>query len=101
MSPSASADGLATGRVYGCSDHFATAAEQSQHVVKFIAIVAKTCTHDLAVARALTRGFYGLGKRNRLVGSDRRALLGLGQASLRRHVGGLRCRSQKAEQEQR
>jgi hypothetical protein len=95
-SPSAGADGLATGGVNGRGEHFATAAEESQHIEEFIAIVAKSCAHDFGVAAVLTRGFYGLGERNRLVGSDRRALLRLGQAAGLRHVGGLRRSGHKA-----
>ncbi len=89
-SPSAGADGLATGGVNGRGEHFATAAEESQHIEEFLVIVAKSCAHDFGVAAVLTRGFYGLGERNRLVGSDRGALLRLGQARGLRHVGGLR-----------
>jgi len=97
-SPSAGADGLATGGVNGRGEHFATAAEESQHIEEFIAIVAKSCAHDFGVATVLTRGFYGLGERNRLVGSDRRALLRLGQAGSLRHVDGLRRSGHKADE---
>ncbi len=100
-SPSAGADGLATGGVNGRGEHFATAAEESQHIEEFIAIVAKSCAHDFGVAAVLTRRFYGLGERNRLVGSDRRALLRLGQAGCLRRIGGLRRGGQKADDEQR
>ena len=68
--------------VNSCTDHFATAAEQSQHVDEFIVVPAELGADDFRVLAVFSQRFDGLRQRNRLVGGDRGALFGLGEAGI-------------------
>ena len=62
------------------ADHFATAAEQSQHIDEFVVVPAELGADDFRVLAVFSQRFDGLRQRNRMVGSDRGTLFGLGEA---------------------
>jgi hypothetical protein len=63
-------------------DHFATAAEQSQHIHEFVVAAAKLGADQFGMLAVFSQRFDGLRQGNRLVGSDRGALFGLGEAGI-------------------
>jgi hypothetical protein len=62
------------------ADHFATAAEQSQHVDEFIVMAAELRADDFRVPAVLSQRFDGLGQRYRVIGRNCGALFGLAEA---------------------
>jgi hypothetical protein len=68
-------------------DHFATAAEQSQHIDESGIVPAESGADQFRVLAVFSQRFNRLRQRNRLVGSDSRTLFGLGEAGIA--VGGV------------
>jgi hypothetical protein len=62
------------------ADHFATAAEQSQHIDEFVVVPAELGANDFRMLAVFTQGFDGLGQGNRMIGRNRSTLFGLGEA---------------------
>lgn len=71
---------LAVDCVNSRGDHFATTAEQSQHIDQLLVVPAQAGANNLGILTVFPQQFYGLSKGNRLVGGDSSALLRLGQA---------------------
>jgi hypothetical protein len=71
---------LTVSGVDDCADHFATAAEQSQHVDQFIVIPAELGADHLGMPAVFPQGLDRLSERDRVAGRNRGTLLDLGQA---------------------
>jgi hypothetical protein len=91
---------LAAYGVNGYVDHFATAAEQSQHIVQFLVALAKSNADHFGVFAVLAQRFDGLGQRNRPIGVNRGTLFSLGETgAMAGNVGGDGWEAEGAEQE--
>ncbi len=75
-----SVDRLAVCGVNGLAGHFATVAEQSQHIDETATMAAKPGAHQFGVVTAGAPRLDRLAERDGLVVGDRRALFGLAQA---------------------
>ena len=71
---------LAVDCVNSRGDHFATTAEQSQHIDQLLVVPAQAGANNLGILTVFPQQFYGLSKGDRLVGGNSSALLRLGQA---------------------
>ncbi|MGA7390463.1 MAG: hypothetical protein WBW99_21405 [Pseudolabrys sp.] len=91
---------LAAYGVNGYIDHFATAAEQSQHIDQFLVALAKSNANHFGVFAVLAQRFDGLDQRNRPIGVNRCALFSLGETgAMAGNVGGDGREAEGAEQE--
>ena len=84
-----SVDRLAVRSVNGLADHFATVAEQSQHIDEAVVMPAKPGPYQLGVVAARAPEFHRLTEPDGLMVGDRGALFGFAQADAMRGIGAL------------